>query len=74
MEVKMPVYKNRFKNPAYIEETILDENGDVIGPVRLKPSTILWKPNKAQKFYAVKLDKFSKWIIDDETRANRTIS
>ena len=34
----MPKYKNRFIAPAYIEETIIDEGGNTIGTIRVKPS------------------------------------
>ena len=72
MGVKVPTYINRFQSPSYIEETILDENDDVIGTVRLKPSTILWKPKNARKFHSVKLEKFIEWIVDKETKARKT--
>lgn len=70
----MPKYINKFSSPEYIEETILDESGGVVGTLRIKPSSILWKPKGAQKFYSVPLDKFTQWVTDDSTKANRTAS
>ena len=37
----MPKYKNHFRAPAYVQETILDDNGAIVGTIRIKPSTIL---------------------------------
>ncbi len=34
----MPDYKNKFKSPTYIEETILDgSTGKIIGTIKIKP-------------------------------------
>ena len=68
----MPLYKNKFRSPDHIEETIVDENNNVIGTLRIKPSGILWKPKGKQKFYAVTLDQFREWITDVNTKAKRT--
>lgn len=70
----MPKYNNRFKSPTYLEETIEDENGTIVGSIRVKPSSILWRPVNAQKFYAITLDEFARWITDPNTGANRTAS
>jgi hypothetical protein len=68
----MPKYNNRFKSPTYLEEAIEDENGATVGSIRIKPSSVLWRPVNAQKFYAVSLDQFASWITDPATRATRT--
>ncbi len=70
----MPKYKNSFRIPAYHEETIVDASGDVVGMVRLKPSSILWKPRGARMFYSVGLTKFIDWITDDKIGARKTKS
>jgi hypothetical protein len=67
----MPEYKNKFKGPAYIEEVIVDEDGTVIGTIRIKPSSVLWKPANAQKFFAVPLDKFAEWIASNGAGAKK---
>ena len=70
----MPVYKNSFRAPAYFEETIIDEEDSVIGTIRVKPSSILWKPKNAQKYYSINLQKFTEWITDSDTKAKKTKS
>lgn len=40
----MPLYKNSFRTPDYYEETIIDEDETVVGTIRVKPVSILWKP------------------------------
>ena len=68
----MPEYVNKFKSPVYIEETIMDNNGNTIGTIRIKPSGILWKPSGSPKYYSIPLDDFIAWITDKQTRARRT--
>ncbi len=68
----MPGYKNKFGSPSYIEETIYDTAGVTIGTIRVKPSSVLWKPTGQQRYYAVTLDKFAAWITAPGTAARRT--
>lgn len=70
----MPKYNNRFKSPEFDQYTILREDGSVVGTIRLKPSSILWKASSGKKFHGVKLQKFIDWITDPETKATRTKS
>ena len=70
----MPKYRNSFRAAAFSEETVLDEKGRVIGTVRIKPVSILWKPKGTAKFYSVSLDDFVKWITDSKTKARKTAS
>ena len=65
----MPGYKNRFRSPEFIEQTIMDENREVVGTIRIKPSSVLWKPKGAYSFYAVKLGEFTSWITSPESGA-----
>jgi len=65
----MPKFNNSFKSPEHIEETIVDENGAVIGTIRIKPSGILWKAKSQQKFKKVDLKTFLAWIDDPKTKA-----
>lgn len=72
----MPKYNNSFRNPKHVEQTIVTEDGDtdnesVIGTVRLKPSTVLWKPSGAHRFFSVPLQKFTEWIQAPSTKATR---
>ena len=68
----MPRYNNSFSNPEYREEAILDESGGLIGSLRIKPSSLLWKPSGARKYYAVPLERFTDWIVSSEAGATRT--
>jgi hypothetical protein len=68
----MPKYKNSFTAPTHFEETILDANDKVIGTIRIKPVSVLWKPKGQQKFFAVDLETFSRWITSPATGASRT--
>lgn len=66
-----------FESQKYVEEKILDENGNVFGAIRIKPSGVLWKPKGAKgakPFYAVSLEKFTEWIMNPDTKAYRTKS
>lgn len=68
----MPKYKNKFASPSYIEERVLDEKDEVIGTLRVKPVSILWKPKGGSKFYSVSMDKFASWITTPATKASKT--
>ena len=70
----MPEYRNSFRAPAYYEEVIIDEDNSVVGTIRIKPSSVLWKPKNAQKYFSVNLEKFIDWITDPDTRARKTKS
>jgi len=70
----MPEYKNKFGSPSYIEETVYSNDGGTIGTIRIKPSSVLWKPSGQRRYYAVTLDEFSGWITAEGTGARRTRS
>jgi hypothetical protein len=67
----MPKYNNHFSSPDHMEETILNAKGEVVGTIRVKPSSVLWKPKGAQKYYSVSLDSFTTWISDPGTKARK---
>ena len=70
----MPEYRNSFRAPAYYEEVIINEENSVVGTIRIKPSSVLWKPKNAQKYFSVKLEKLTEWITDPDTKARKTKS
>jgi hypothetical protein len=70
----MPKYRNSFRGADFIEETIVDEGGAVVGIVRIKPSSVLWKPKGKHSFLCVTLDKFAEWMEDPNTGAKSTTS
>lgn len=68
----MPTYKNSFQSPDFIEEVILGNDNKKLGTIRIKPSSIQWKPANKQQFTSVSLDKFLEWIQSDETKTKQT--
>jgi len=68
----MPVYRNKFASPTFVQETILDGRGGKIGDIRIKPSSVLWKPRGEHKYYSVSLERFATWITSSSCNANRT--
>jgi len=70
----MPAYKNQFSRPKYYDHGILDERGNKIGTLRVKPTGVLWKPKNAQKFHSVSLKNFIEWITDKKTSGSRPTS
>lgn len=69
----MPKYNNKFKSPSYREETIESE-GVVVGTIRIKPSSVLWKPKNAQKYFSVPIERFAEWIQGPDAKARKTTS
>jgi len=67
----MPRYKNQFAGPNFVEETIIRQEGGIVGVIRIKPSSVLWKPSGETKFYCVPLDRFVRWIKSRKTGATR---
>ena len=65
----MPTYSNSFLASAYIEQAILDRSGSVIGTIRIKPSTIMWKNARERQWRSVRLDQFVEWITSRRARA-----
>jgi hypothetical protein len=56
--------KNKFRGPDYEEHSFEDQDGNLIGKIRVKPSGILWKKADGKKYYRVTLDKFIEWILE----------
>jgi hypothetical protein len=50
---------NRFEPDKYRDHTIVDEAGTVVGHIRVKPSSILWAPKNAKRWYGLPLDRFA---------------
>ena len=68
----MPKYRNKFAGPKFIQQTIIGENGATIGVIRIKPSSVLWKPSGERQFYSVPLERFISWVKSRKARAART--
>jgi hypothetical protein len=59
----MPDYRKRFLEGEYYEHTIVvDTSGAMVGTIRIKPVSVLWKPKAARKWYAVSIEEFDAWI------------
>ena len=69
----MPASKYKFLEPVSYDHIIGDatDGGGKIGELRVKPSSILWKPKGKQQFFSVPLDLFSKWIEENGKRVDR---
>ena len=70
-KLAMPDYKNRIQSPAFVEHTIVDQNNAVVGTIRIKPSSILWKPSNARSFHGISLDRFKEWVTSKESGSKR---
>ncbi len=58
---------------SFVEETVIDGDAGVIGRIRIKPSSVMWKPKGRGKFHSVSLDKFARWITDPDTEAKKVM-
>ena len=68
----MPIYNNEFTTSTYFQETIRDAStGETVGTIRIKPSSVLWKPKDQHEYYSVTLDAFAGWITSPSTGARR---
>lgn len=53
---------NHFDPEKFYDHRIVDDEGAVVGHVRIKPSGILWAPKNAKLWYGVSLDKFADFM------------
>lgn len=53
---------NNFRPRKFEDHEIVDQNNNVIGHVRVKPSGILWAPSNSKVWYGVSLNQFAKFI------------
>ena len=59
----MPNSINAFGEPECYDHLIYEKaSGKKIGELRIKPSTILWKPKGARKYSSVSLEEFAGWM------------
>lgn len=68
----MPKPKYEFAGPSFVQEKIVTRKGATVGFIRIKASSVLWKPANKQQFYSVGLDDFVTWITSRRTGAART--
>lgn len=72
----MPSYVNKLEQPQHLEAKVLGAapKRPLVGTIRVKPSSILWKPAGQRQFYAVSLDAFARWITCAQAKADRVKS
>jgi len=59
----MPASVNKFVEPDHHEHEIADAaTGNKVGTLRVKPSSILWKPKGAHQFYSASMAEFQEWM------------
>ena len=56
---------NKFALPKYVDHKILDEDGKVVGDIRIKPSGILWSPKGEHYWYRLSLEDFAKYAVEN---------
>jgi hypothetical protein len=66
----MPKYKNAFSGPEFYEHTIVQEgDGALVGVLRVKPSSLLWKASGRHQFRSVSIEQFSAWVEEHGKKA-----
>jgi hypothetical protein len=53
------IMNNRFDPAKFYDHTIVDDDGAVVGHIRVKPSGVLWAPANAKVWYGLPLDRFA---------------
>ena len=53
---------NSFRPKKFCDHTIVDSSGYTVGHVRVKPSSILWKPVDGKRWRGVSLAKFTAFM------------
>lgn len=56
------MWLNNFRPRKFEDHEIVDQNNNVIGHVRVKPSGILWAPSNSKVWYGVSLNQFAKFM------------
>ena len=60
----MPKSTNKFLEAVCYDHVVVSaDDNSKIGELRIKPSSVLWKPKSAQKYHSVSLDDFAEWIV-----------
>lgn len=58
----MPRKTNHFDVRNHYDMRIRNSEGELIGDMRIKPGTVLWRKVGSHKYYSVSLDTFAQWI------------
>lgn len=65
----MPAYKANFSTKTPIELEFAFADGEPVGSLKIKPSTLLWKQPGAKKYRSVPIERFNDWIQSKGARA-----
>jgi hypothetical protein len=58
----MVMTTNSFRIPKFIDHIIQDDDGLVVGTLRIKPSGVAWSPADGKKWRTVRLRKFIEFM------------
>ncbi|MFZ3244455.1 MAG: hypothetical protein WBE47_02170 [Candidatus Acidiferrales bacterium] len=62
----MPSSKYRFSEQNACDHKIVHAtDSHAIGELRVKPSSLLWKPKGQHQYYSATLDEFTDWIMEN---------
>ena len=61
----MPDYRAQVSLADDLELDFCDRKGEWIGTIKIKQSTIQWKPRNKSKWRSVSLEAFSKWMEEN---------
>jgi hypothetical protein len=53
---------NNFKPRKFEDHTLVDNDGKIVGHVRVKPSGILWAPSNSKVWYGISIETFASWM------------
>lgn len=66
----MPAYKANFSPKTAIELDFSMANGEPVGSLKIKPSTLLWKRHGAKKYRSIPIERFDEWM-QEKARARK---
>lgn len=54
--------KNSFRAKKYVDHEIVDEKGQVVGHIRVKPSGVAWSPKNNHYWHSCRLEEFATFM------------
>ncbi|QJR36526.1 MULTISPECIES: hypothetical protein [Gemmatimonas] len=63
--------KNNFKPRKFEDHEIVDEDGKVVGHIRVKPSGVLWAPSNSRDWYGLSLEAFAAYMKENGKRQKK---
>lgn len=62
---------NSFASQKFYDHQILDDEGSVVGYIRVKPSGVLWASKGSHQWYRVSLDTFAELMKKNGTKQKK---